>query len=159
MVFQNIPKGQAFRVVLTSQVAFTTTTSYDIPPRNQSDIDAGSGLISKDGGAFQPLTNTGVFIAKGAFYVELTTNEMDADRIDIVYTGPTQKFTTMATILTSSGSQSGSGGLALTDTVTDILNAPDENPTVGDVLSFIYQYFRKRRKRKEWSLRRHLERG
>ena len=106
MVFTNISKGEAFKLVLCSKVAFSSNTPYSIIPMNQANLDyAGKAKISKDGGAFGSVTNDSVYITPGCFSIQLTADEMNADRIDIVYGTSDyghEKFATQATIFTGS---------------------------------------------------------
>jgi len=163
-------KGEVFRAYFSLEgIEDRDGSNRGIVWRNGS-IAGASWKISKDGGAVADLTNAPVAVHNSLGYVDLTAAEMDADVVLIsgsIYSQPggtSDSIGYIATLIiyTSGSAPAGSGGsagLALTDTVSDINSAPEKDPTIRDVLSFLYQYFRKRRKRKEWSFRRHIERG
>jgi len=125
------------------------------------------------------LTGDSSYIAWWNFKLTLTAEEMNADMIIVSFVKDdnegTNKWDRRKSITIYTGTASGGvtaqevweyatreitgGGLSLTDTVTDITSLSDVNPTVREVLSFMWMYFTKRRKRGWWSLYRHLFRG
>lgn len=120
--------------------------------------------ISKNGQAFANATNAPTAISGGsggAFYLDLTAEEMDADEIfvsiDYVGSNPTLKGIDGRIIIRTAATSS--GGLSLNDTVSNISNLPVASPTLGEAVSFLYQYFKKRRNRNSWSFTRHITRG
>jgi len=132
--------------------------------------------ISKDFGAFVPTTNTpipldssvGGLYADGCLKLDLTTDEMNADVIIVRLRARNDVDTTDVSIQHGfiiytdgfSGFGGGSsGGLSLSDTVSNIPDLPSGAPNLGEAISFLYQYFTKRRKRSSWSLIRHITRG
>jgi hypothetical protein len=106
MVYTGIDKGVAFKLICISSVAFTNVTSYFMVPSNQADLDAASyKLISKDDGAFVPLTNSPVFVAPGVFSIQLTADEMNANKIQVVFAhnaNMEDKFSSLDVIFTGS---------------------------------------------------------
>lgn len=87
---------------------------------------------------------------------------MDADvifvSVDYVGSNPTLKGIDGRVIIrTSSGGSS--AGLAMTDTITDIEALSDENPTVQEVLSFLWLMLRKAKNRQGWSLKKFISKG
>jgi len=131
--------------------------------------------VSKDGGAWVATTNLLVEDNK-TFYIQLTAEEMNVDNIrvrcdfkvdavnmDVLIvietTSPTGGGATAQEVWEYATREITGGGLSLTDTVTDITSLSDVNPTVREILSFMWMYFTKRRKRGWWSLYRHLFRG
>ena len=134
--------------------------------------------ISKDFAAFVPATNTpipldssaGGLYADGCLKLDLTTDEMNADVIIIRLRARNDVDTADVSIQYGfiiytdgftgfGGGGSGSGGVSLDDTVQNISNLPFGAPTLGQAISFLYQYFTKRRKRSSWNLIRHITRG
>lgn len=149
-------KGQTYRIYGGSANNDGTNGNPIIP----DDI---SISISKDGGAFAPATNSPTAISGvgGAFYLDLTTSEMDADvvfvNIDYIGSNPTLKGIDGRIIIRTT--TSGGSGLSLSSTVNDINALPGTAPTLGEAISFLYQYFKNRRRRDSWSLTRHINRG
>lgn len=120
MIIQNMTKGTALNVVMHSSVAFSSATAYTIIPGSQNDLDGGTAQISKDDGTFSSLTNSAVYIGPGIWSIQLTAEEMDADKIDVVYHDNVgNKFSGMVTIFTGT---SGSSAIGVSNFSPDLLD-------------------------------------
>lgn len=87
--------------------------------------------ISKDGGVAVNVTNSPTGIGSGAQSLVLTATEMNADIISI------QFFDTI--------SPKGDGMVTIYTTSDELSTMPDKNSTLGEKITFLFQYFRNRR--------------
>lgn len=130
--------------------------------------------ISKDGGTFDATTNSPVEIqydtadggsgsrSYGRYKLTLTATEMDADVISICwFDSGTGRVGGTLFIFTGSGhpASEGGSGMALTDTVTDVTALADDNPTIREILSLLWQILRKAEKRDRKTLKQILKSG
>ena len=146
MTYNNITKGKEFTVTLVTEV---NIGSSNIFPHTSAFAGYSTYIISKDGGAFQSTTNKGIYIDKGIQTITLTADEMNADRIDVIakhydaglgYIAPASIFTGKA--------------IKLTDEIIDIessSNVSKNNPSVSEVLAFLWAIFRKRGQKRNWT--------
>ena len=114
---------------------------------------------SRDGAAFVNLTNNPVEIGNGWYYIVLNAAEMNADAILIQIRGTSPSYTSRLYNTLIKTSSVITTGISLSDPVTNIGDFPYGTPTIGDVLSFLYQYFKKRRKQGTWNLTKHINNG
>jgi hypothetical protein len=111
MVYNNIPKGQAFRLYAISE--YTNDTCR---PAGQSQLDIGIHKISKDDGVFNNASNIPIFLFRTAWYIDLTADEMNAEKIVIYSCGYDKTmfvYRSIDTIFT--GTSSGGGECTVDD--------------------------------------------
>lgn len=114
-------------------------------------------FISKDGGAWTATTNTAVEITPssanspatsgtyGYFYIDLTASEMNAGVILLkCYLSDNEStFNSNSDALDIIIHTVAKKLVSFDDTVSDITSLSSDNPTVGEVLSLLWQWIRK----------------
>lgn len=164
-----VKKGEAFRLYFSQDDSFGSGQVVD--------WDNAHFFISKDGGQFDRTVNTPVAIAldpdehpsltRTAGYIDLTADETNCNSFVISITESTDGsasnrsfmgFYTSGTDFSQPNLGTAGAGLSLNDTVTDIVDGPIVDPTIGEVLSFLYQYIRKRRDGHRFNLKEFIRR-
>lgn len=166
LYISNVTKNQAYRLYLAAD--YTKDSVGDgIYPDGQPNLTGASYILSKDDGEITGTTNKGVFIDKGFFYIDLTAEEMNADKIVLYIFRETSRFIASAIITTAPALTASDvwsyadreitgGGLSLTDVVNDVEILANSNPTLGDLLSFLWQSIRKKSNKDKWPLAKFL---
>lgn len=123
-----------------------------------SDASSQTITISKDNGSFVAVTNSPVKLFDGTYTLDITAEEMNADKIVIraeIVTDSTKGINNDFLLVIYTNKSVASG---------DRVVFPDEalstvTPTINEVLGFLYQYFRNRRNRSGWTLSNFLKKG
>lgn len=181
-------KGEAFRVrgffLETNSV---TGLAASLISNNVVAISKDDNAFVKATNIWTPLPSSGTFNnpngdldlnPEGVAYLDLTAAEMNADTIILRFlvdrVGYNPDAAGYIEIKTTTGTSSGvtakevweyatrtltDGAGLFSDIIPDINAVPKHNPTLAEAISFLYRYFRLRRDRKWWNMRRFIERG
>lgn len=136
ILLEHLQKNQAYRYFFVLDVSDVplTIAAFSI-----------SALV-KDVASPTNLTNAPVAVGDGKWYVDLTADEMNADSIMVLL-----KTSSYTTITGSTGSIAWHSSLLLTKQAAidlsqpfpDITEVSDANPSIGEVLSLMWQIIRK----------------
>lgn len=105
--------------------------------------------ISKDGAAFASLANTPVSIGSGWYYIDLTATEMNAEFVTLNIAG----IYNVSSVSGYECIQIATNGIGLSSLVSDLAEVSVQNPTFGEVLSFVWYLLRNGNSRKTWTLK------
>ena len=150
----NPKKGEAFTIFYGN----VNNDGRSIKVENLS----GEGTLElyKDGTLVRDVAGEAVHKGGGVYQIDLSASDMDANTVYLHFEAngdsPINGIEGTLFIVTTGGANAKS---TLADIVTDVADVPSENPTLQEAISFLYQYFRKRRDRQHWSLLRHIIRG